>query len=383
MKTAAALFLLIPVILVSCQAADKGEAVPLYPAEPPEFVMPVECHLDDFTDRLAGQKVNIDRDTSGKLFENCEVWITARDICITDSAFINCRVYVCDSADILFERVVFRDQDIYERAALSINDSNNVSIVGSQFTGNYIGLGIHGSSAQVSGCRFENNNGHNALVIGEGSSVNVSGNYFFGSFPHALLVMNREGSAQASVTISGNLIDQAGEDAIDFEDFRDAAPSCVTGNIITSTGWSAVLVEYNSWNANIVISGNWIENTGIDWRGEVHPNQGDKFQNGWGHGIMVEDASAVLIERNRIISAGENGIMVRNGRDIRLEANGIGCSGTGIAVYNHLPSALSRPFSPLLPERAGNSHVTAEGNVIMQAERDYYTEPSSTLITGD
>ncbi|GAI40266.1 unnamed protein product, partial [marine sediment metagenome] len=56
--------------------------------------------------------------------------------------------------------------------------------------------------------RFTDNNGHNALVIGEGSSATVKGNYFYGSFPHAVLIMNREGVPGAEVDISDNIIDQ-------------------------------------------------------------------------------------------------------------------------------------------------------------------------------
>jgi parallel beta-helix repeat protein len=209
--------------------------------------------------------------------------------------------------------------------------------------------------------------------------VRVEGNYFYGNFPHALLVMNREGAPEASVEIIGNIIEFTGEDAIDFEDFRNASPSLVANNIIRRTGWSAVLVEYNSWESGITISDNWIEGTGIEWPLAVHTLQPEGFQEGWGHGILIEDSSRVTVERNRNISAGQNGIEIRNSRDISVRENGIDCLHSSIAAYGYLASSLSRPFSPLLPENAGGSQVTAVANVIYAASHDYDVDSMSIM----
>ena len=227
-------------------------------------------------------------------------------------------------------------------------------------------------------CQY--NNGHNALVIGEGSSVKAAGNYFYGSFPHAILVMNREASPDAFVEITRNIIEYTGQDAIDFEDYRNALPSLVTHNVIRNTGWSAIIVEYNSWEANITISDNWIECTGIEWTLPVHALQLEQYQPGWGHGILIEDSSLVTIERNRVALAGENGIEIRNSREVELKGNGIDCTQVAIAVYEHNISSLSRPFSPLLPENAGGSQVIAVDNVIYQAFQDYEVDEKSELV---
>jgi len=176
------------------------------------------------------------------------------------------------------------------------------------------------------------------------------------------------------------LFEQTGEDAINFEDYRNASPSRVAGNIIRDTGWSAVNVEYNSWNSNITISGNWIEGTGIEWDLPVHSLQLDVFQSGWGHGILIEDSSRVTIEYNRILSAGENGIEVRNGRDIIIRGNGISCVQTGIGAYAYHSSSLSRPFSPLSPENAGGTQATASNNIIYEAGREFEVDDLSELI---
>ena len=262
---------------------------------------------------------------------------------------------------------------------MNVNESVNISVIRCGFFNNYIGMGVHTGGAEVRESRFENNKGHNALVIGEGSAVMVEGNYFYGSFPHAILIMNREESPQAKVDIIGNIIEQTGEDAINFEDYRHASESLVVGNIIRNTGWSAVIVEYNSWDSNITISDNWIEGTGITWELPVHPLQPDEFQPGWGHGILVEDSSGVDIEDNRILAVGENGIEIRNGQDVLVKGNGINCILVGIGAYGYNSASLNREFSPLLPENAGGTRATATGNIIYEAETDYEIDERSEL----
>jgi parallel beta-helix repeat protein len=322
---------------------------------------------------------HLDGSIEGYLFEDCEVLLTGDGVEIRDTTFVNSRVYVDGRDGVTFRGSIFTGLNLYEAAALSVNESANVAVIGCRFEHNYIGLGIHASDASVTGCRFEHNNGHNALVIGEGSSARVDGNYFYSNFPHALLIMNREGSPEASVEITDNIIESTGEDAIDFEDYRNAAPSLVANNIIRDTGWSAIIVEYNSWDADITISDNWIENTGVDWPFSVHDLQPEGFQPGWGHGILIEDSGRVSVAHNRIVSAGQHGIEVRNSRDISLTENGIDCAGVGIAAYGYYPSSLSRPVSPLLPGDAGGAQVTAAGNVIYAATQDYDADEISSL----
>ena len=292
---------------------------------------------------------------------------------------MNSTVSIAHRSNIVFDRVIFKELNQYEKAALNLYNCSDVTVRKSHFLRNYIGLGIHGSSATVVANRFEDNNGHNALVVGEGSSADVAGNYFYGSFPHAILVLNREGSPEAKIDISHNLFDQTGEDAIDFEDYRGAAPSSVSNNVITNTGWAAVVVEYNSWEANISIADNWIEGTGIDWKLPTHPLQPDQFQGGWVHGILVEDSSKVRIMNNRIISAAGNGIEVKNGRDVTVEGNGISCSEVAIGVHRYQEASVYRSFSPLAQENADGSRVTAGGNIIYAAQEDYDVDEGSRL----
>ncbi len=357
-----------------------------FPAEPPDIPMPelpVELMLSSQLNIIDGQKIGYTENIENLHFYNCEISIKGKDITVKNCEFLNSIIYLENSEDILFEGNIVRDLNRYEKTALIISNSINITVTGCWFEANYIGLGINGSSVSVLENRFLNNNGHNALAIGDGSSAGVSGNYFYGSFPHAILIMNRDASPQTTVDIHHNIIDQTGEDAINFEDYRGASPSRVYANIITNTGWAAINVEYNSWEANITIEANWIEGTGIDWELPLHPLNPEQFQQGWGHGILVEDSSLVTILNNRIIKAGENGIEITNGRDITVTDNGISCSGAGIGLHAYNESSLQREFSPLKSENAGSSHATVDNNVIFEAREDYEIDELSEMSIPD
>ena len=387
MKTERILSLALYIILVSmlslgCKDGDASESSTFpFPDEPPDITIPEKFELEGQLATIQGQRVDINSSTENQRYCDCEVSINGQDISVRNCEFINSPVYVNNSQNILMETVIFRDLNRYEQAALSINNSDSISVSECRFEDNYIGLGVHGSSVVVSENRFENNNGHNALLIGEGSSAEVSGNYFYGSYPHAMLILNREGNEQASVDIHHNTIDQTGEDAIDFEDYRGASPSRVFANIITNSGWSAIIVEYNSWEADITIQDNWIEGTGIPWDLPIHPLQPDQFQAGWGHGILVEDSGQVYILNNRILLADGNGIEVTNGRNITITGNGIACSQVGIGLYSFHESSLYRDFSPLQPESAGGSQAIVNDNTIFEAQQDYEVDEFSQSST--
>ena len=367
------------IILSSCSVASTTSPL-LFPTVPPDIDIPESFELTGLETHIKDRQYRLESGIEGYLFENSRVVVTNDDIEIKNSMFINSQVFINSRSNVSFQRSIFTELNAYEQTALMIYQSEDISINNCQFTNNYIGLGIHESDAEIACSRFENNNGHNALVIGEGSSAVVAGNYFYGNFPHAILIMNREAYAGAFVEITHNVIEFTGQDAIDFEDYRNASPSMVTHNIIRNTGWSAITIEYNSWEADITISDNWIEGTGIEWTLPLHALQPEEYQSGWGHGILVEDSSLVTIEQNRITLAGENGIEIRNGREVELKNNGIDCVQVALAVYGYNPSSLNRPFSPLLPENARNSEVIAVGNVIYEASREYEVDKNSELI---
>lgn len=370
-------------LAASCIGSTKSylPIPPPFPTERPDITIPGKFNLVSPSTLLQNQKIAIDSNIENHLFVDCEICITNDDIKVTNSEFINSLVYIAERKNVGFNRVIFRQVNQYEKAAVNVYECQGLVVENCQFIGNYIGMGIHSSSAEVIGNRFEDNNGHNALVIGEDSQINVEGNYFYGSFPHAMLILNREGSSETRVDITNNVIDQTGEDAIDFEDFRNAAHSNVSDNIITNSGWAAVVVEYNSWESNITIANNWIEGTGIDWKLSTHALQPEVFQPGWGHGILVEDSGKVQIVNNRILSATENGIEIKNSREITVQHNGINCTETGIGAHCYDEESLSRRFSPLASENADGSQVIANDNIIYQARKDYEVDEWSELIT--
>jgi len=240
------LILLVTANCVSCNTSEPATPV-TFPEARPDFNVTIQFELRNLTTTLTGQKVEINQNIENYQFQNCEVCLRSDGIEISNCLFDNSLVFVDGVKNIVFDRVIFQNLNQYEKTALNINNSQAIVVRSSKFVGNYIGLGVHSSSVEIVADRFEDNNGHNALVVGEGSSAIVEGNYFYGSFPHAILIMNREGVPEAMVDISGNIIDQTGEDAIDFEDYRNAAPSNVSNNLITNSGWAAVVIEYNSW----------------------------------------------------------------------------------------------------------------------------------------
>ncbi|HUS78542.1 MAG TPA: hypothetical protein VM050_07765, partial [Patescibacteria group bacterium] len=70
------------------------------------------------------------------------------------------------------------------------------------------------------------------------------------------MITNREGNPLVQLDIYGNVFDRNIEDAVNFEDFSGQVEvTLVRGNLFNGTGWAGVSVEYNSWDANIVIEG--------------------------------------------------------------------------------------------------------------------------------
>lgn len=354
-----------------------------FPAEPPPITMPQEPVLPEPVNIIEDRKVGYTDNLTNHRFINCEISVKGKDIIVSNCEFINCIIYIDNSKDILFENSIIRDLNQYEETSLLLYKTDNITVTGCLFMDNYIGLGVSECSAYVSKNQFIRNNGHNALVIGNGSRVVVTGNYFYGSFPHAILVLNREDDPRAAVEIHHNLIDQTGEDAINFEDFRNADMSIISENVITNTGWSAVLVEYNSWGSNITIKGNWIEGTGIPWDLSLHPLNPETFSAGWGHGILIEDSSMVTVIDNRILEAAETGIEVVNAQDIIVKNNGISSAGTGIGLRRYNEASLYREYSPLQPGDAGNAEVSVSGNYFLETQKDYNVDEFSELIQLD
>ena len=383
MKQVIVISLLLPLIFISgCSENGKPSYKESYtfPSEPPLITMPQEPVLPELVDIIEDCKAGYTENLTNHRFINCEISVKGKGITVSNCEFTNTVIYIDNSKDIRFENSIIRDLDKYEETSLRLYRTDNITVTGCLFIDNYIGLGVSECSAYISENRFIRNNGHNALVIGNGSRVEVADNYFYGSFPHAILVLNRETDPRAAVEIHHNLIDQTGEDAINFENFRSADSSIVSENVITNTGWSAVLIEYNSWDSNITVKGNWIEGTGIDWDLPLHALNPETFSEGWGHGILIEDSSMVTVIDNRILGTAETGIEVVNAQDITIKNNGISSTGTGIGLHRYNESSLHREYSPLQPGNAGSAVVSVSGNSFLETKEDYYVDEFSALI---
>ena len=117
---------------------------------------------------------------------------------------------------------------------------------------------------------------------------------------------------ETTVRIYDNMFVMNVEDAINFEDWTNATDeSKIYNNIITKTNWAGINIEYNSWNANILIENNYINNSGYSI--EEFPKNlitSNEWTSGWEHGIKLEDCSHITVRNNTVIENNENGIDV-------------------------------------------------------------------------
>lgn len=398
MKTRIAILVICGTLLIggcdsSTTATPKPEIPPPLRLSPPELVtLPV---LDQ---TFSNQIIQVVEDVRGTLFQNCtlEVW-GENGITITDSMFINSRIYIGESQYFQFSNNVIRDFYVWEEPAINIHASKHILIDHNEIKNNSIGVAISESSdTEIRDNIFEANNQHNALVL-SGTSADVHGNVFLFNFPHAMLIMNQAADPSVQVNIYSNIFDRNIEDAINFEDFRGSNQiSRVYNNRVTGTGWAGINVEYNSWNANLIIEDNYIDSNGLmtdEIMGEggqlisIYPPPGDQpdpYSPGWKHGIKIEDASGVIVRGNVIVDNQGNGIDIKNSREITLEGNFVTRNVCGVSVMKHLESSLTRGFSPIDEKNAGYSFVTRIDNIVFDnIEEDWFVEEGSHLIAGD
>ncbi len=398
MKTRIAILAILGAIIIggcdpSPTATPKAEIPPPLRLSPPELVT-----LPVLNQTFSNQRIQVTEDIRGALFQNCtlEVW-RGNGITITDSMFINSRMYIEESQNIEISNSVIRDFYVWEEPAINIHSSQHILIGHNEIKNNSIGVVISEcSDTEIRNNIFESNNQHNALVLG-GTSADVYGNVFLFNFPHAMLIMNRAADPTVQVNIYNNIFDRNIEDAINFEDFRGSDQiSRVYNNRVTGTGWAGINVEYNSWNANLILEDNYIDSNGLmtdeimDEGGQlisIYPPPGDQpepYSPGWKHGIKIEDSSGVIVRGNVIVDNQGNGIDIKNSREITLEGNLVTRNVVGVSVMKYLESSLTRGFSPIAEENAGYSFVTSIDNLVFSnIEEDWFVEEGSRLIAGD
>jgi len=369
-RRAALALTFVGVCLAGCACGEKtARAIPDLPVleEPAPVVLP-----DELEEKCAAAVVELDADIAGARFDGCLVRVVASGISITASEFVGSRVQIEFVSAVLFADNVVHDYGVYEAAAVVVSGCSDVTIRHNHVYGNAVGLGVGESEGiAVQDNVFESNYQHNALSLYK-SSAQITSNVFRYNYPHAILVHFAPDSGPTGVSIAGNLFEMNVEDAINFEDWRDAADaSSISGNLIYRTNWAGINVEYNSWNANISIEGNYVAESGypIDEFPES-PLGTEEWSDGWQHGIKLEDCSGAVVAGNVLVRNRGSGIDVSNCRDITLVENTVAANGVGVRIGGPDEESFTRDVSPLRQEDAGPSVVVCVDNYVCQNGED-------------
>ena len=372
-------------------ASDESIAIP----EPPELFLPSVFSLTGFVERHEGQEISVTGDISSQSFGNCTLRLSGfSDISICGCLFEDSRIHVVDCVNVSLIGNVFRDHYVWEDPAVLVQGVQGFRFSGNLVVNNSVGMVVHGGSdLDISFNVFEANDQHNAVMGLASHGAVIHHNVFRYNFPHALMIMNREGDPEVCLDIYENLFQWNVEDAVNFEDFRGAAePTFVRRNIVNGTGQAGINVEYNSWGANIVIQGNHIVNNGLlteemlDESGHPkslypsHPHQPEPYAEGWKHGVKLEDCSGVALFNNTIVGNAGSGVDCVNARDILLTGNIITGNGFGVSIKSYDEGSFYREFSPLEEGDAGASSVSVRDNIVEKNEHEWYVDESCTVI---
>jgi len=129
MKTRIAILAILGALLIggcdpSPTATPKIEIPPPLRLSPPELVT-----LPVLNQTFSNQRIQVTEDIRGALFQNCtlEVW-RENGITITDSMFMNSRMYIEESQNIEISNSVIRDFYVWEDPAISIHASEHILI---------------------------------------------------------------------------------------------------------------------------------------------------------------------------------------------------------------------------------------------------------------
>lgn len=335
--------------------------------EPPCINEPKPVLLPDkFQNTCIGEEIFITSDVDSIRFNNCNVYVEGSGINITRSEFTSSRIFLESVSHILFSDNIVKDFPIYEEPAIRVSESGNIIFRHNEIVNNSVGISIEESQdVIVQNNIFDSNYQHNAVSIYK-SSGDISGNHFKYNFPHGILVHFIPEQGKTTVNIHENIFFMNIEDAINFEDWANAPDiSRISNNIISKTAWAGINIEYNSWNANILIENNYINESGYPIElFPKNPNAPEEWSNGWEHGIKLEDCSGVIVKDNVIFDNIAHGIDIRNCRDTTLTGNTITGNDVGIFSGGANPYSFIRDISPLLAENAAPSIVFYKDNHI-------------------
>jgi parallel beta-helix repeat protein len=348
---------------------------------PPQLIPPSRVVLPNLTTICVNDTAIINEDVERVRFVNCTVRISRDGIRVAKSEFVGSQLLIQNHSNLVFADNVFRNFEEHEQPAVVVENSENATFEHSEFLSNFMAMDIHSSPGiVVKKSLFSRNYGHNALAVDGGSRVLVDNSFFDYNYPHAILVLNRDADPDAWVGVIESVFDHNVEDAINFEDFRGARDqSVVASNHIVYTAWSGLNIEYNSWDANILVDGNFISGSGESHTTFPSLPSKDEWHDGWEHGIRLEDSGGIIIRGNIIVNNQGNGVDVRNSRDIILENNYITENEYGLALWNYDEASLTRGTSPLGRDDAGSSELAIKGGQIFGNREDIFVEEGSIL----
>ncbi len=391
-----AVLIIVGVIALSITPrGPDGEAPNSAVPRPPTLDLPSPFSLTDFVERHDGEEISVTGDIASQYFSNCTLRLHGfSDVTVAGCMFEGSRIHVVDCVNVSLVGNVFHDHYVWEDPAVLVQGVHGLRFTGNMVVNNSVGMAVHGGSdMEVSFNVFEANDQHNAIMGLDTDGAAIHNNVFRYNYPHALMVMNREGDPAVRLDIYWNLFELNIEDAVNFEDFRGAAePTYVRENIVNGTGQAGINVEYNSWGANIVIEGNYIANNGLlndellDEEGRptglypYHVHQPEPYSEGWKHGVKLEDCSGVALVNNTIVGNAGSGIDCVNARDVTIFGNTVQGNGVGISARPYDEGSLIRGFSPLLEEDAGVSSLSVRDNVVEDNERDWYVEEGCRVV---
>jgi len=363
--------------------------------EPPVLDLPSTFSLTGFVESHEGEEISVTGDIISQSFSNCTLRLHGfSGVSVAGCLFVDSRIHVVDCVNVSLTGNVFRDHYVWEDPAVLVQGVRGLRFVGNMVVNNSVGMVVDGGSdLDVSFNVFEANDQHNAVMGLNSHGAAIHNNVFRHNFPHALMVMNREGDPDVRLEVYENLFELNVEDAVDFEDYRGAAePTVVRGNIVNGTGQAGINVEYNSWAANIVVEGNYVVGNGLltaellDEEGRPkalypsHLHQPEPYSEGWRHGVKLEDCSGVALVNNTIVGNGGSGVDCVNARGVLLVGNVVSGNQVGVSVKPYDEGSFIRGFSPLDAGDAGASSISIRDNVVEENEQDWYIDEGCTVI---
>lgn len=358
---------------IAAERTGGADARALPIPTPPPLATPEPVPLPQPTAEYKDQTLQITEDVRGARFENCTLEVQdARGLVISGNLLVNSRIVVKNSADVTIADNVIRDYYNTPDAVIRAYDSPRFLVQHNFIADNTGGIYMVGCpGAVIRQNIFEGNDQKSGVILYAPDGAKVQGNLFRYNYPNAVYILNPDGAAHAQFDILDNTMTANVGDAIKIQTYSSSRTSRIQGNRITLSGWAGINIEWNSWDANIVIEGNYIDHSGmltvdiLDEEGRptsiypAHEHQTAPYgPAGWREGVRLEDCSGIVLRDNVIVNNGGNGVDIRNGRGIVIDGGLISRNAIGLRLGRFRESSLTRPMSPLAPEDAGDSRVS-------------------------